>query len=69
MQQWVRAGWAQPDHTHLTGEGYRSLADALLADLLSGYDAYRKQHGLPSSTSAANAVQQEQTSPGTADTH
>ncbi len=48
MQRWVLAGWAQPDHTHLTGEGYRTLADALLADLLAGYDAYRTAHGLPS---------------------
>ena len=48
MQRWVLAGWAQPDHTHFTGEGYRTLADALLADLLSGYDAYRVAHGLPS---------------------
>lgn len=47
MGRWVLAGWAQPDHTHLTGEGYRTLADALLADLLSGYDAYRAAHGLP----------------------
>ncbi len=46
MQRWVYAGWAQPDHTHLTGEGYRALADALLADLLSSYDSYRKAHGL-----------------------
>ena len=44
--RWVYAGWAQPDHTHLTGEGYRALADALLADLLSSYDSYRKAHGL-----------------------
>ncbi len=49
MGRWVYAGWAQPDHTHLTGEGYRALADALLADLLSGYDSYRKAHGLASS--------------------
>lgn len=47
MQRWVYAGWAQHDHTHLTGEGYRALADALMADLLSGYDSYRKAHGLP----------------------
>ena len=47
MQRWVYAGWAQHDHTHLTGEGYRALADALMADLLSGYDSYRRAHGLP----------------------
>lgn len=69
MQQWVRAGWAQGDHTHLTGEGYRSLADALLADLLAGYDMYRKQHGLPSSNSLAKAVQQEKTGTAPPETH
>ena len=46
MQRWVYAGWAQHDHTHLNGEGYRVLADALMADLLSGYDSYRAAHGL-----------------------
>ena len=51
MQRWVYAGWAQPDHTHLTGEGYRALADALMADLLSSYDSYRKAHGLTLSDS------------------
>ncbi len=47
MQRWVYAGWAQHDHTHLNGEGYRVLADALMADLLSGYDSYRAARGLP----------------------
>ena len=56
MQQWVRAGWAQPDHTHMTGEGYRALADALLADLLSAYDQYRKTHGLPPGATTPRAV-------------
>lgn len=46
MQRWVYAGWAQHDHTHFNGEGYRVLADALLADLLSGYDNYRAAHEL-----------------------
>ena len=41
MQQWVGIGWAQPDHTHFTGEGYRALADALIADLISGYQSYK----------------------------
>jgi hypothetical protein len=41
MQEFVYAGWAQPDHTHFTGEGYRALADALVADLMSGYQAYK----------------------------
>lgn len=43
MNRWVAAGYAQPDHTHLTGTGYRALADALAADLLSGYDAWQKR--------------------------
>ena len=29
-----------PTHTHLTGTGYRALADALTADLLSAYSAF-----------------------------
>jgi len=41
MQEFVYAGWAQPDHTHFTGEGYRALADALVADLMTGYRAYK----------------------------
>jgi len=45
MQRWAYAGWAQPDHTHFTGKGYQSLADALMADLLSGYEAYRAVNG------------------------
>ena len=43
MQEFVYAGWAQPDHTHFTGEGYRALADALVADLMSGYRAYKQR--------------------------
>ncbi|MDR3774352.1 MAG: GDSL-type esterase/lipase family protein [Terracidiphilus sp.] len=43
MQQFVYAGWAQPDHTHFTGGGYRALADALVGDLMTGYQAF-KQH-------------------------
>jgi lysophospholipase L1-like esterase len=44
MQQWVYAGWAQPDHTHFTGDGYRALADALLADLMTGFNAYKERN-------------------------
>jgi lysophospholipase L1-like esterase len=44
MQQWVGIGWAQADHTHFTGEGYRALADALLSDLISGYQAYKERN-------------------------
>jgi hypothetical protein len=30
--------WAQPDHTHFTGEGYNELASALFSDILQQYD-------------------------------
>jgi lysophospholipase L1-like esterase len=43
MQEWVYAGLAQADHTHFTGEGYRALADALLADLVTGYHTYKER--------------------------
>jgi lysophospholipase L1-like esterase len=33
LPRWIAAGWAQPDHTHLTATGYRALADALYTDL------------------------------------
>jgi len=44
MQQWVGIGWAQADHTHFTGEGYRALTDALIADLISGYQIYKEHN-------------------------
>jgi hypothetical protein len=47
MQQWVAAGWAQPDRTHLTGTGYRELADALYADLIHAYNLYQQQPVIP----------------------
>ncbi len=55
MQQWVYAGWAQPDHTHFTGDGYRALADALMADLVTGYQAY-KQHQAEGTVTAARGI-------------
>jgi lysophospholipase L1-like esterase len=55
MQQWVYAGWAQPDHTHFTGEGYRALADALLADLMTGYQAYKERKPAGNETTAQGA--------------
>ncbi len=55
MQEWVYAGWAQPDHTHFTGEGYRALADALLADLMTGYSTY-KEHNLTGSETTAQGA-------------
>ncbi|CAN5682585.1 hypothetical protein BH10ACI4_BH10ACI4_04000 [soil metagenome] len=47
MQQWVAAGWAQPDRTHLTGTGYRALADALYADLVHAYNVYQEHPDKP----------------------
>jgi lysophospholipase L1-like esterase len=44
MQDWVYAGWAQPDHTHFTGEGYHALADAFMADLMAGFQEYKQRH-------------------------
>ena len=41
MNRWVSAGYAQPDHTHFTATGYRALADALVADLLSAYSGFK----------------------------
>jgi lysophospholipase L1-like esterase len=55
MQQWVYAGWAQPDHTHFTGDGYRALADALISDLMTGYQAYKERNPAGSETTAQGA--------------
>ena len=57
MQQWVYAGWAQPDHTHLTGDGYRALADALVADLMTGYQSYKERNPAGSETTAQGEAQ------------
>ncbi len=43
MPLWVAAGLAQPDRTHLTGAGYRELADALCADLIRAYNNASEQ--------------------------
>ncbi|SNT37248.1 GDSL-like Lipase/Acylhydrolase family protein [Granulicella rosea] len=40
MIRWASEGLAQGDHTHLTGAGYRTMADALYNDLLTAYKAY-----------------------------
>jgi lysophospholipase L1-like esterase len=40
MSRWVANGLAQGDHTHLTGTGYRVLADALYRDLMAVYNSY-----------------------------
>jgi lysophospholipase L1-like esterase len=40
MRDWTSIGWAQPDHTHFTGEGYTELASALFSDIVQQYDSY-----------------------------
>ena len=62
MQQWVYAGWAQPDHTHFTGDGYHALADALMADLMAGFQDYKQRHSSVTET----AVQGESIGSGSA---
>jgi lysophospholipase L1-like esterase len=63
MQEWVYAGWAQPDYTHFTGDGYRELADALMADLMTGFQDYKELHASVTET----AVQGEASGSGRAD--
>jgi lysophospholipase L1-like esterase len=41
MRDWTSIGWAQPDHTHFTGEGYTELASALFSDIVQQYDSYQ----------------------------
>ncbi len=41
MRDWVTISWAQPDHTHFTGEGYNELAGALFSDIVQQYDTYQ----------------------------
>jgi lysophospholipase L1-like esterase len=41
MRDWVSISWAQPDHTHFTGEGYTELAGALFSDIVQQYDSYQ----------------------------
>jgi lysophospholipase L1-like esterase len=40
MRDWASIGWAQPDHTHFTGEGYTELASTLFSDIVQQYDTY-----------------------------
>ena len=50
MLRWASAGLAQPDRTHLTGTGYRALADALSRDLIAAYQTWQQSNpGKPSS--------------------
>ncbi|HTW81490.1 MAG TPA: GDSL-type esterase/lipase family protein [Terracidiphilus sp.] len=60
MQQWAYAGWAQPDHTHFTGDGYRALADALMSDLMTEYKAWEEHN----SSGTETAVQGDKNGSG-----
>ncbi len=62
MQQWVAAGWAQPDRTHLTGTGYRALADALYADLMHAYNLFQQHPEVPLHQSQLHQAPGRQTS-------
>ncbi len=42
MQEWVKAGQAQPDHVHFTTPGYRKLGDAVYSDIMNQYAAFVK---------------------------
>jgi len=42
MREWVLAGMAQNDHTHLTGPGYHMIGDAMFRDLMSEYRLFVK---------------------------
>jgi lysophospholipase L1-like esterase len=46
MQRWVPDSLAQVDHTHLTGTGYRVLANALYRDLMTAYNSYLATAGV-----------------------
>ncbi len=43
MIRWASEGLGQPDHTHLTGAGYRTMADAFYRDLMQAYKIYQQQ--------------------------
>jgi len=40
MHDWTAIGWAQPDHTHFTSDGYNELAAAFFSDIFRQYTAY-----------------------------
>ena len=42
MRQWVQAGMAQTDYTHLTAAGYDMIGDPVFRDLMSEYDLFVK---------------------------
>jgi len=40
MRDWVLAGWAQPDHVHLSAAGYYRIGAALFEDLMSCFSQF-----------------------------
>ena len=68
MQQWAYAGWAQPDHTHFTGDGYHALADALMADLMAEYQAW-KEHNTPATETTVQGEKAQGEKNGSASTN
>ena len=41
VRQWVQAGLAQGDYTHLTGQGYRMVGDMLFSEIMAQYDRFQ----------------------------
>lgn len=42
MLRWVQAGFAQRDHVHFTGEGYRLIGNVVHRDLMAEFERYRQ---------------------------
>lgn len=40
VRQWVQAGLAQGDYTHLTGQGYRLIGDMLFSEIMTQYSRF-----------------------------
>lgn len=61
MDQWVKAGQAQPDHVHFTTPGYRKLGDAVYSDIMIQYATFLKARTAimadSSATDSSRAVQ------------
>ncbi len=41
VRQWVQAGLAQGDYTHLTGQGYRMVGDMLFSEIMAQYSRFQ----------------------------
>jgi len=41
VRQWVQAGLAQGDYTHLTGQGYRMVGDMLFSEIMAQYERFQ----------------------------